>query len=161
MSLAGGLFFLFFVGGVALHGQLKGFGVGAGGGVTIFFLMQFVINPVPGCGGPAQKNVEWNAGHQMGELVDSLRQERATGEAGIPKIEISPAEEDRILHFDPRLPRVTGDSWAELLEHVCDSTNGCLVCEISRDRRTVRLSTAGQWSKTMGSDPTNYSYSCK
>jgi len=49
IALTAGLFFLFFVGGLVLQGQLRGLGVGAGGGVALFFLVQFVINPIPGC----------------------------------------------------------------------------------------------------------------
>jgi hypothetical protein len=49
IALTGGLLFLFLVGGIVLQGKLLGFGVGAGGGVAVFFLVQFVVNPVPGC----------------------------------------------------------------------------------------------------------------
>src|SRR5215471_4681170 len=52
IALAAGLFFLFFVGGLVLRGHLKGFAVGAGGGVALFFRVQFGVNPVPGCTSP-------------------------------------------------------------------------------------------------------------
>jgi hypothetical protein len=162
MSLAGGLFFLFLVGGLFLNGTLRGFGVGAGGGVAVFFLMQFVVNPVPGCTGPTAKGVEWTGGEQLGALIDTLRRQRAAGQTLVPRIEVSPADEDRITHFNPKLDRVAGKSWPEVFQRICDSTNGCLVCEISKDRETVKLSTQGNWTKTATEgDPKNYSYACR
>ena len=162
MALTAGLFFLFFVGGIVLQGHLKGFGVGAGGGVALFFLIQFVVNPVPGCVGPASKSVEWTGGQHLGSLIEMLRSARASGEANIPSINYSAADEDRVTHFDPKLDKVTGKTWSELLQRICDSTNGCLACETSQDQQTVTLSTRGTWSKNLSSNNRGeYSYSCR
>src|ERR1041385_6560772 len=75
LSLTAGLFFLFFVGGLILQGQLLGFSVGAGGGAAIFFLMQFVVNPIPECSAKLSTGPEWNGGGNLGQLIETLRQQ--------------------------------------------------------------------------------------
>ncbi len=162
MALAGGLLFFFLVGGVFLEGQLKGFTIGAGGGAVVLVLMEFVFNPVPGCVKLAIGTPDWSGGQQLGELIDTLRRERAVGGENIPKIEVSEEDEDRIMHFNPNLPKVSGNSWAELLQRICESTDGCLLCDISKDQKTVKLATSGKWIKTVkGSDSRHYEYSCR
>ncbi len=162
IALTGGLLFFFLVGGVALHGQLKGFSIGAGGGAAIFVLIQFVVNPVPGCTLDVHSGPEWNGGQNLGQLIDTLRSQRAAGAMDIPTIEVAPSDEDRVAHFDPKLDRVTGDTWSEVFQRICDSTSKCLVCEISRDHKVVKLSSTGVWSKNAAAkDPNRYTYSCK
>jgi hypothetical protein len=162
MALAAGLFTFFLVGGVVLQGQLKGLAIGAGGGAAVFVLMQFVFNPVPGCVRVATIGHVWDGGQQLGELVDTLRRQRAAGVDDIPRIEFSPEDEDRVTHFNPHLPKVSGDSWGEVFKRISDSTDGCLVCEISNDGKVIKLAARGTWTKTASdANPNKYEYACR
>lgn len=161
ISLAGGLFAFFFVGGVVLQGKLAGFLTGAAGGFALFLLLQFVFDPFQGLctgGGKDAELKEWRGGQRLGSLVETLNNRYADGSVR-EQILIEHGYEDRVGNFRPAVERVTATTWVGVFQRLCD-THRCLVCEAA-GKEHLRLRTTDEIQRQCADAAcTQYVYIC-
>lgn len=161
VALSAGFLAFFLVGGVLLSGGWGGITIGAAGGFAVFVGIQFFFDPFPaGKVGPEALLKEWKGGQRLGSLVETLRGKALTSEVE-ERILVDPAKKVEIENLRTTFLQVTGKTWAEVFEKICDF-HSCLRCQISADKKTIGLSLSGEVVKRCeDADCQNFTFACK
>jgi hypothetical protein len=138
MAICAGLLSWFLLGRVVLVGKLWGMRISAAGGMALFIIIMFLVDPFPGQKPPGPK--KWEGGDRLGSLLKTLKDKRATGEID-ERIEVAEGKMNEILNFKTSARTFSGRTWAELVRRICE-VHTCLKWAPGNDRSSLVIDIA-------------------